>query len=64
MFCKAKKFYMEVVQEFKKVVWPGKQELVTTTIVVIASVVLMSVLFLLVDYIVHNIVEFILKIGK
>ena len=64
MFCRAKKFYMEVIQEFNKVVWPGKQELITTTIVVIASVILMSALFVLVDYVVHNIVEFILKIGK
>lgn len=64
MFCRAKRFYIEVMQEGRKVVWPSRQELVTTTIVVITTVIVMSALFLLVDYIIHNIVEFIITFGK
>lgn len=38
-----RRFIGEVVAEMKKSVWPGKQELIESTFVVIVSVLLMSV---------------------
>ncbi len=64
MFGKLRKFYVEVLQEFYKIVWPKKNELISTTLVVIFAVLLFSFLFLTIDYIVHHIIKIILKIGK
>jgi len=64
MFSKVRKFYTEVLQEFYKIVWPKKNELISTTIVVIVAVLLFSFLFLTIDYIVHYIIKIILKMGK
>ena len=64
MFGKLRKFYVEVLQEFHKIVWPKKNELISTTIVVIVAVLLFSFLFLTIDYIVHYIIKIILKMGK
>ena len=35
---RAKQFYLDVRSEMKKVSWPGRQEVVSTTIVVIVAV--------------------------
>jgi preprotein translocase subunit SecE len=64
MFGKIRRFYKEVLQEFHKIVWPNRSELVTTTIIVVVSVVLVSFIFLAFDYIVHGIIKFILNLGK
>ncbi len=64
MFGKVRRFYTEVLQEFHKIVWPNKSELITTVIIVIASVILMSFLFLAFDYVIHGVIKFILNIGK
>ena len=64
MFGKLRKFYIEVLQEFYKIVWPKKNELISTTIVVIVAVLLFSFLFLTIDYIVHYIIKIILKMCK
>jgi preprotein translocase subunit SecE len=64
MFGKLRKFYVEVLQEFSKIVWPKKNELISTTLVVIFAVLLFSFLFLTIDYIVHYVIKIILKIGK
>ncbi len=64
MLGKVKKFYIEVMQEFYKIVWPNRNELVSTTLVVIASVVVFSFLFLGIDYVIHYVIKIILNIGK
>ncbi len=64
MFSKIKKFYAEVLQEFYKIVWPSKNELMVTTGVVIFAVLIFSFLFLTVDYTAHSIIKIILNIGK
>jgi preprotein translocase subunit SecE len=64
MFSKVRKFYTEVLQEFYKIVWPNRSELITNVIIVVVSVVLLSFLFVAVDYIVHGIIKFVLNIGK
>jgi preprotein translocase subunit SecE len=64
MFGKVRKFYAETMQEFYKIVWPNKNELIVTSAVVIVSVVFFSFLFLGVDYVVHYIIKGLLNIGK
>ena len=42
-FERAKQFYLDVRSEMKKVSWPGRQEVLSTTLVVIVAVVLFGV---------------------
>ena len=47
----AKQFYTDVRSEMKKVSWPGRQEVVGTTIVVVVAVFFFGFYLGLVDYI-------------
>ena len=58
------KFYEQVKQEAIKVVWPQKRELVTSTAVVMIAVLVFSIVFLVLDYSIHSIVQVLLNIGK
>jgi preprotein translocase subunit SecE len=58
------KFFDQVKQEAKKVVWPQKKELITSVMVVLIAVCLFSLVSMLLDYGIHNIVRFLLNIGK
>jgi preprotein translocase subunit SecE len=58
------KFYEQVKQEAGKVVWPQKKELTTSTLIVMIAVLVFSVIFLILDYSIHNIVQMLLNIGK
>ncbi|MBM3466951.1 MAG: preprotein translocase subunit SecE [Rickettsiaceae bacterium] len=58
------KFFDQVRQEAKKVVWPERKELVTSVVVVIIAVFLFSLASLILDYGIHNIIKFFLNIGK
>jgi len=58
------KFFDQVRQEAKKVVWPERKELVTSVLVVIIAVFLFSFVSLILDYGIHNLVRFLLDIGK
>ncbi len=58
------KFYQQVKQEASRVVWPDRKELTTSTIVVVIAVLIFSVIFLVLDYGIHNIVQLLLQIGK
>jgi preprotein translocase subunit SecE len=46
----AKQFYLDVRSEMKKVSWPSRQEVVGTTVVVIAAVFFFGFYLGLVDY--------------
>ena len=46
----AKQFYADVRSEMKKVSWPGRQEVMGTTIVVIVAVFFFGLYLGLVDY--------------
>jgi preprotein translocase subunit SecE len=46
----AKQFYYDVRNEMKKVSWPGRQEVVGTTVVVIVAVFFFGLYLGLVDY--------------
>ena len=58
------KFYEQVKKEAGKVVWPQKKELTTSTLIVMAAVLVFSIIFLVLDYSLHNIVQMLLNIGK
>ncbi len=58
------KFFDQVRQEAKKVIWPERKELVTSVIVVVIAVCLFSVASLILDYGIHNLIRFLLNIGK
>lgn len=58
------KFLDQVKQEAKKVFWPEKKELISSVLIVSVTVLLFSLLSLVVDYGIHNLVRFLLNIGK
>ncbi len=45
------KFFRETKMEMKKVIWPTKQEMIRYTIAVIVSVILVSLLIIVVDFV-------------
>jgi len=51
---RAKQFYQDVRGEMKKVSWPGRQEIMGTTIVVILATFFFGAYLGLVDYVLSN----------
>ncbi|MGC0371950.1 MAG: hypothetical protein DGJ47_000651 [Rickettsiaceae bacterium] len=58
------KFFEQVKQEAKKVFWPGKKELLASSLIVFGSVLIFSLLIMVLDYSIHNLIGFLLNIGK
>ena len=58
------KFYEQVKQEVRKVAWPEKRELTTSVLVVMVAVLLFSLVTMVLDYGIHNLVQLLLNIGK
>lgn len=58
------KFFEQVKQEARKVVWPQKKELWTSVLVVVVVVTICSIISLLLDYGIHNMIQFLLNLGK
>jgi preprotein translocase subunit SecE len=58
---KVSKFFREVKAEMKKVLWPTRKELISSTGIVIASVVVISLFIALVDLVFSGLLEFVLK---
>lgn len=58
------KFYEQVKQEAVRVTWPTKSELLTSTYIVLISVFVFSLVFLLVDYGIHSIIQWLLGLGS
>ncbi len=54
------KFIREVRQETNKVTWPTRREVVMSTITVLVLTAIAALLFMLVDAVISNLVEFIL----
>lgn len=57
MFKKAKQFIEDVRTEMKKVVWPEREELINSTIVVIVISVLFTIFIFLTDTIVSKLIN-------
>jgi len=62
MFAKIRKFFDEVVQELQKVAWPSKDELVGSTMVVIAMTLVISIFIGIVDFALKEIINTLVKI--
>ncbi|SHM68894.1 preprotein translocase subunit SecE [Caldanaerovirga acetigignens] len=58
---RSNKFIKEVRSELKKVTWPTKDELISSTIVVVVSVALVSGFIWIVDSILLNVLKLILR---
>lgn len=58
------KFYEQVKQEVYKIVWLGKKELITSTLIVVVAVFIFSIICLVLDYSIHSIMQVLLNIGK
>jgi preprotein translocase subunit SecE len=54
-------FFRGSVQELKKVRWPGRQEMVNYTLVVLLTVVILSVFFFIIDSGILQLVNLITK---
>lgn len=58
------KFIDQIKQEAMNITWSNRKELFQSTLMVIVTVFIASLFFLVVDYTIHNLVQFILNIGK
>lgn len=59
---KAFRFYEQVKQEVYKVTWPDKRDLIVSTGIVIATVFFCGLICLMLDYIIHNLIQMLLNI--
>ncbi|MGZ4857639.1 MAG: preprotein translocase subunit SecE [Methanobacteriaceae archaeon] len=59
-----KSFFIQVLQEFKKITWPSKEQYLRSYIMVIVCVMFFSLFFLALDSFVHYFVDFLLNIGS
>ena len=57
-------FVAEVRQEVAKVTWPTWKEVWITTVMVLIMVVLATIFFLFVDWVLSNLVSALLQIGR
>jgi preprotein translocase subunit SecE len=60
---KARQFFNEARQELKKVTWPSKQRIATSTWVVLVMVIIMAIFFGISDYALGKFIKYILKLG-
>lgn len=58
------KFFDQVRQEARKVVWPERKELIASTSIVVIAVLLFSLATMILDYGIHNLISFLLNVGK
>jgi preprotein translocase subunit SecE len=56
-------FLQQVRQEVSKVTWPGRQEVLISTIMVLVLVILASLFFMLADTVIAWLVSLMLSIG-
>ncbi len=57
-----KTFLREVVVETKKVTWPGRDEVVATTVVVIAASFVFGIFLYVCDLVFFRLVEWVIKV--
>jgi len=64
LFAKIKKFLSEVKAEIKKVVWPSRNEVYGTTIVVLITVFIFSLFLYFADTILFSAISYLLNVFK
>ena len=61
---RVREFVLEVLAEFRKVTWPSRQELINSTVVVIAVTVVLAFFLGAVDIVLARAVEWLLGGGR
>lgn len=56
-------FFSEVRQEASKITWLSRKEALTTTLMVVAVVAVFSMVFVVADYFIYHIVQFVVNLG-
>jgi len=56
-------FLKESREELKKVVWPGKEEILNSTLVVLGAVVIISIFLFLVDHLFELLFNSLVRLG-
>jgi preprotein translocase subunit SecE len=59
----AVKFFNEVKQELSKVTWLTKKETLVSSAMVVSVVLIVSLLFVFVDFVIFNVIQFMLNLG-
>ncbi len=59
-----KQFYGETLQEVKKCSWPSRSQLIESTVLIIAAIVLLTVFVWLVDVICQYLIRWIFKLSE
>ena len=57
------KFFNEVKKELSKIAWLSKKEAMTSTLMVVIVVVVFSLLFVLADFVIYRVVQFLMNLG-
>ena len=60
---KPTQFVRQVRQEIARITWPTRQDTLTATITVLVMTVIVALFFLLVDWVLSNLVQLVLGIG-
>ncbi len=55
-------FLSQIKEEFFKISWMQKKDLITSSIIVVVSLVVLSILFLAIDFSIHKIIFFLIKV--
>jgi len=64
LFGRVKGYIADVRAEMKRVTWPGKQEVYSTTVMVIITTFLFGFYFMLCDQAFSHLISFVLNWGK
>ncbi len=59
---KAKQFFVESRQELRKVTWTSKQQIITSTWIVLIMIIVVAVFFGIADYIIGKVIKILLGI--
>ena len=57
------KFFREVKQEVAKVTWLSRKEVLTSTAMVVLVVAIFSLLFVITDYVIYHVIQFVVNLG-
>lgn len=60
---KALKFFNEVKQEISKVTWLKNKEVLTSTLMVVVVVAIFSLVFVVADYLIYHVIQFVVNLG-
>lgn len=64
MIQKIKNFFTGSFEEFKKVVWPSRKEVISHTVIVIVSIAVSMLIVMLIDLGLFKLVQILIENGK